>query len=553
MRKTIRAAVKEGFERVAVVCGAWHAPVLDGTSSASNDAELLKKLPKTSVVATWIPWTYSRLSYRSGYGAGVTSPGWYHHLWTSRRRAAITWAALAARLLRKADLDASSASVIETVRLADALAAMRDLPMPGLAELNEAVQTVLCFGDAAPMALVRRKLEIGERLGTVPRETPAVPLHRDLEAQQKRLRLKPSTEIKSLDLDLRKPIDLERSHLLHRLRLLGIEWGQLGHVSGKAGTFHELWQLQWHVEFAVNLVEASVWGNTVEEAAAGSVRGRADEVAELPTLTELLDGAILADLPSAVDHVLVRLQNQAAVAADVRHLMDALPPLARVARYGDVRQTRTDQVRPVIDGLFERILVGLPAGCASLDDDAAVRMVESIGNVQQSLDLLDDAPKREPWRAVLSGLSDADVIHGLVRGWACRLLLEQRALDTDELHRRARLALSPAVPAVQAAAWLEGLLRGSGLVLLHEDGLWSALNQWLADLSPELFVEMLPLVRRAFSGFQPPERRAMGEKIKHLGKGPRPKPAGEPTASIHRQRAELVLPALTHVLGGRTT
>jgi hypothetical protein len=29
-----------------------------------------------------------------------------------------------------------------------------------------------------------------------------------------------------LDLDLRKPADLERSHLLHRLNLLGIAWGR---------------------------------------------------------------------------------------------------------------------------------------------------------------------------------------------------------------------------------------------------------------------------------------------------------------------------------------
>src|SRR5690606_37778150 len=29
MRKSIRAALKEGFERIAVVCGAWHAPALD--------------------------------------------------------------------------------------------------------------------------------------------------------------------------------------------------------------------------------------------------------------------------------------------------------------------------------------------------------------------------------------------------------------------------------------------------------------------------------------------------------------------------------------------
>ena len=33
MRKTLRAVIKEGFQNVAVVCGAWHAPVLDAEPS----------------------------------------------------------------------------------------------------------------------------------------------------------------------------------------------------------------------------------------------------------------------------------------------------------------------------------------------------------------------------------------------------------------------------------------------------------------------------------------------------------------------------------------
>ena len=81
MRKTIRAAEKEGFERIAVVCGAWHAPALSQMPAAKEDTALLKGLPKIKVQATWIPWTYGRLSYSSGYGAGIESPGWYHHLW----------------------------------------------------------------------------------------------------------------------------------------------------------------------------------------------------------------------------------------------------------------------------------------------------------------------------------------------------------------------------------------------------------------------------------------------------------------------------------------
>ena len=83
MRKTIRAAEKEGFQRIAVVCGAWHAPALSQMPVGKEDTALLKGLPKTKVQATWIPWTYGRLSYSSGYGAGIESPGWYHHLWNS--------------------------------------------------------------------------------------------------------------------------------------------------------------------------------------------------------------------------------------------------------------------------------------------------------------------------------------------------------------------------------------------------------------------------------------------------------------------------------------
>jgi hypothetical protein len=566
MRQTIRAAQDEGFTRIAVVCGAWHAPALANLCAAEEDAGLLAPLARTNVEATWIPWTNSRLSHRSGYGAGIGSPGWYEHLWTTRDRVAIRWMAHVAHLLRGEDLDASSASVIEAVRLADALAALRGLPMPGLRELNEAALTVLCGGDSAPMRLIRDRLEIGERLGEVPAETPAVPLQRDLEAQQRRLRLRPEPGSKLLDLDLRDATSRDRSQLLHRLRLLGVPWGQPQRVSGKKlGTFHELWQLQWQPEFAVALIEANIWGNTVEAAATAYVGHAADEAADLPQLTELLDGAMLAELPGAVERLLARIQAQAAVSADVRHLMDALPSLARIARYGNVRQTRTERVLPIVDGLFERALIGLPGACASLDDDAASEMVASVDHVQEGLDLLDHADQRAAWQVLLRRLATRESIHGLVRGRCCRLLLEQRALDDGELQRLARLALSPVTPARQAAAWVEGLLHGSGLLLVHQDGLWVALDTWLADLTPDTFIALLPLLRRAFSAFQPSERRAMGEKLKRIRQAV---PMGASAAlksrrgddvvsddtlaavaALDRGRSDGMVPILAHILG----
>jgi hypothetical protein len=552
MRQAIRAAEREGYTRIAIVCGAWHAPVLADYGTAKADAALLKGLRRIKVDATWIPWTNSRLSYRSGYGAGVRSPGWYQHLWTAPDRHAIRWVAKAAGLLRAADLDASSSNVIEAVRLGETLAALRDLPMPGLAELHEAIQTTLCGGDPAPMRLIHDQLEIGETLGAVPEETPAVPLQRDLAAAQRRLRLPPTAEIKTLDLDLRTETDRARSHLLHRLSALDVHWGRPEETHGKAGTFHEFWTIRWQPEFAVSVIEASVWGNTLAVAATAALRHAADTATDLPELTALLDRAILATLPDAVDHLLWRVQERAAISADVRHLMAALPPLARIARYGNVRETKRDQVLPVIDGLFARVIVGLPGACATLDDDAAALMIASFAQMEESLALLDNAAMRSEWQAVLRVLLARGGVHGRVRGRCCRLLLDAGVLDGAELHRLARLALSTVTPAAEAAAWIEGVAQGSGMLLLHQDGLWAALDAWLRDLRPEPFVELLPLLRRAFADFQPPERRAMGERVKHLH-GDRPgADMLDSEAAMDRidtERASRVLPVLAQILG----
>ena len=129
MRKTIRAAVKRGRRRVAVVCGAWHAPVLTWPlPPASADTATLRGLPKTKITTTWVPWTHQRLSATSGYGAGIASPGWYHHLWSAPDRPVVRWLTSVAGALRTRDLPVSSAAVIEAVRLAETLAGLRRPP-----------------------------------------------------------------------------------------------------------------------------------------------------------------------------------------------------------------------------------------------------------------------------------------------------------------------------------------------------------------------------------------------------------------------------------------
>ncbi|HET7091692.1 MAG TPA: DUF5682 family protein [Anaerolineae bacterium] len=558
MRQTIRAAQRQGFERIAVVCGAWHVPALtpEAIAQAKDDKALLSGLPKVKVEATWTPWTYSRLLYFSGYGAGVVSPGWYHHLWTTPDQVTVRWMARVARLLREADLDVSPAHLIEAVRLAESLAALRNRALPGLSELNEATQTVVCFGNDTPMRLIHDRLIVGERLGTVPSDTPMPPLQRDLAHAQKRQRLPVDAAQRALDLDLRKPTDLDRSLLLHRLNLLGVRWGVVQRASTGKGTFHEVWQLQWKPELAVNVIEASVWGNTVVDAATTYARHLADQTAEapepLPALTHLVDQVLLADLPDALPHVMGRLQAESAVASDIAHLMNALPPLANVMRYRDVRQTDMGMVSQVVDGLVARMCVGLPGACASLNDEAAAAMFDRLIGVDSAMALLRDDGYRAMWQAVVAHLADQHGVHGLVAGRCCRLLLDQGRFVGSDVARRMSLALSPANEAEQAAAWLEGFLKGSGLLLLHDEVLWQVLDDWVKALPGETFTPLLPLLRRTFSTFTAVERRQIGERASR-GSVSRLEGGGRSEeASFDSARAAKVLPLLAQLLGVNT-
>lgn len=547
MRQTIRAAHKEGYERIAIVCGAWHAPKLATLGPAKADSALLKGLPKVKVELTWIPWTYGKLAFRSGYGAGVDAPGWYGALWNHGEKAPIVWATRAARLLREQDLDASSANVIETVRLASALASLRELPMPGLNELREAIQAVLTSGERARLALIRTRLEIGDAIGQVPEAAGQVPLMRDFERACKRLRLPLTTDVITLELDLRRPLDRARSELVHRLQLLDIQWGELEESERGMGTFRETLQLSWQPELAVELIAANTHGTSVEQAAKNVVLARAKK-ADLTALTELIEKALLARLPDAIAGLLRELDTRAAASSDVRVQLEALGPLARVIRYGDVRETRADLVRPVLAALFERALVGALPACAHLDDEAASSMLCALGVAHGACMLLDDAALKREWLATLRALADAEAVHARIGGRACRWLLEQGTLDASELAERAGLALSPSLPPARAAAWIEGLIEGEGLLLVHQTELLHTLDGWLRQLPDETFQAQLPLLRRAFAALTPGERRRVAGVIK-THEGARANVLPPPAASFDPARVQRVLPVLANILG----
>ncbi|AZM50920.1 hypothetical protein DMB38_22675 [Streptomyces sp. WAC 06738] len=601
MRLRLREARREFDGQVAVVCGAWHVPALRARTTVTADRRLLKGLPKVKTEVAWVPWTHRRLARQSGYGAGIDSPGWYAHLFEVRDRPIERWLIKVADLLRAEGRTVSSAHVIEAVRLATALATMRGRPLAGLAETLDAVRAVMCDGSEVPLALVADRLVVGDALGEVPESAPAVPLQRDLARTQRALRLKPAAEERELQLDLRKETDAGRSRLLHRLRLLGIDWGVPAASRASTGTFRETWSLRWEPDLSVRVVEAALWGTTVVAAATAKAEYEAAQAGSLAQVTALAEQCLLAELTDALPVAMQALADRAALDTDVGHLAAALPALARSVRYGDVRGTETAALAEVATGLADRVFVGLPAACVGLDADGAQEMRTHVDAVHAAVALLDagagsgaagseagasggavnggrgteaggedgeaagegaaaEAAALDPsgslrgrWAGALRVLAGRDAVPGLIRGRAVRLLLDGGRMPAAEAERVMGLALSHAVPPADAAAWVEGFLGGDGgMLLVHDERLLALVDGWLTGLSGDAFTDVLPLLRRTFAEYEPGARRALGELVRRGASAAGPaEPEGLPgfADEIDPARAAAVLPTLRALLG----
>jgi Family of unknown function (DUF5682) len=517
MREAIRSGEASGAQRIAFVCGAFHVPALLARDTPDTDRELLADLPSTGVETTWVPWSESHLAMLSGYGAGIASPGWYGHLWSGPRPLVESWLVQVARLLRGEGFDISPAHLIEAARLAETTAALRGRSTPGLDEVNEAIRAVLTFGSDVPLALISERLIIGTELGAVPSSVETAPLARDLAAEQRRLRLEPAVTERSLELDLRRDMDLGRSHLLHRLRVLDVPWGAPVDDSRRAmGTFREPWRLRWDPMFAVSLLTQSRWGNTIAEAAGARLIDEASGLDRLDELGARLELSLYAALPDATASLTDRIGTLAAVAADVASLLTALPALARSLRYGSVRDHDVAALAGVVDAMLQRAAVGLPAAVSALDDDGAAEMVAIIEHGAEAVSILDLPDLRDVWASALRAVCDRSSVHGRIAGRCARLLLDDRRMEPSESAERLAGALSRGAGPEYTIGYLDGFLAGSGTLLVHDPRLFGLVDGWLADQSEAGFEATLPYLRRTFARFTTPERRALRDRARRL-------------------------------------
>lgn len=93
------------------------------------------------------------------------------------------------------------------------------------------------------------------------------------------------------------------------------------------------------------------------------------------------------------------------------------------------------------------------------------------------------------------------------------------------------------------------------MLLVHDERLLGLVDAWLTSVPADAFTDVLPLLRRTFSAYEPGVRRTLGELVRRgpaaaSGGAARPQ-AGMPGfgAGLDEERADAVLPVLRMLLG----
>jgi hypothetical protein len=287
------AGGSSGGGPILVVTGGFHTVALPELVAKGLRRAGAGRVSPESVQQALIRYSFQQLDALNGYSAGMPSPNYYHRLWreisdgiaAAHSRVAVSFLVEIGALTRKKDMQValSTADEIAALEHARYLASMRGHPGPTREDLLDGVRSCFVKGSmdaegAVLMGLVHHVLT-GSEIGNVPAAAGTPPIVASFRKEAERARLDISNSLKKqLALEIyRRENHRRTSRFLHSVAFLNVPFATVtagpDFVRGTGlERIHEHWQYSWSPMTEGALIEASVYGATIEEAAASRLR-----------------------------------------------------------------------------------------------------------------------------------------------------------------------------------------------------------------------------------------------------------------------------------------
>jgi len=504
MAAMIRAVMGELEGRILVVTGGFHS--LGLFERLANDDCALPEMPpapeERGIALT--PYSYERLDSLRGYESGMPNPGFYQHVWDSG-----TYRGLLARVaqrLREKGQRVSAADLIAVETSAQALGILRGHAQVWRRDLIDGVISALVKDELAfdlrhPFLEAVFEVFRGHARGHLAEGTTLPPLVVQLQQQLAAYGLQPETEARDIKVDLVKPDDLERSRILHQVRILGLP----GYARTSASDITderilENWHIVWSAEFEGACIEAAIYGATLDDAARARLFEQAAQI-EQPDASQasqlLLDAALMG-LPEAAAEFYSRLSTLIVQDGSFFTTSTALANLLYLYRFDAVLGTmRHADVGDLLRTAFRRSLwlletLGTIQGQDKVLLDGIRAVLETFERCAPVLNM-----EREDFIDVFRRAAGDVEQTPLMRGAATGALWTLGGAKID---------LQSFAEPEQLGDFLTGLFFLAREVIQREAALIGQIDSTLMRFDEDGFLAALPPLRLAFSFFLPREK-----------------------------------------------
>jgi hypothetical protein len=391
-------------------------------------------------------------------------------------------------------------------------------------DLLDGIRSVFIKGaedvEGVNVLALARKLLAGDRVGDVPPDVGQPPIVDDFRRSAASLKLDlDKVQAREIALDLyRKNRAREISRLFHRLRFLDVPFAEF--VAGpdfvlgqNLERVQETWRYRWSPQTEATLIERSLYGSTLEEAAtarlleqiaAAEKRGQgrqADHAAGL--LVEACRMGLHRQTPELLDRV------SCLVAEDGRFvsLVTALELL--LVLHVSREPLEAHHLAGIVDvaaAAYDRACYLMPRLITTADNEEA-QTLDALNSLVQAVQSLGDSPERQELRRHnLHALAQTTGGNASFRGAACGILFGAGHLPVTDLVGNLHGHLqSPADQGREGPRFLRGLLCSARNVLWQAPEAIRSIHQVLCEWDEEYFVRQLPHLRLAFADLTPRE------------------------------------------------
>lgn len=522
-------------ERILVVTGGFHTSGLEQLLEKSGEGGLRLRGEPVRLhrvdpeLQTVYPMAYSMeaADALNGYASGMQSPGFYDQVWKrleegeepeeAYRNASLHFLALTGRRARAGEESVSTYDEICALSMAEGLAALRGKKAPGLYELRDSALSSFVKGECSmstdrPLRILGL-LTTGEKAGSLCADAMRPPLLEDFERQCTFFGLKIHTTAEQETVLQIFARDKHRrlSRFFYQTEFLGCGFARRRKGSDLVGgrdrnRVREIWTYRWSAGCTAALIDASVYGATVEEAARSCLYRRFGASAGCKEAAELLVKGFLMGLTDEQDSLGAHLAAVLAQDGDFFSLAGGFSQLVMLSELQDLYRVRDRMdLEKMIRICFEKLLQLLPF-MGQTGEDKQQECMECLRSLYQATGKRACAELRETLAQALERMLERRPVNPAVEGAALGLLygcdgrVAGRICDTARGYVQGTKEMR-----ARSAAFLRGLFFTARDFVFAGDGFVRLVDELLGRLPVEEFMGLLPELRLAFGYFTPME------------------------------------------------